>query len=241
MKAIDDNQVPTVLDKESQAKSHDLWGVISQWIKEAGNKTQYLSRNADEAEKIVKLFDINTSDTLGAIVFHSGGLLIDDGWIRILGSGNKLLQRNLYSWNKGLTFIDYPSQAGYILVGDDAMGGLFAMNKGYLSTDEKALNKIFYFVPDMLEWLYLDLNYSEFLLFAMNADLNEFYQDLRFHGWEKTIKDLHGDDALQCKPFLWTEEGKDVESTKKQSVSMLDQYNFLLDNKEIMDKLQQKK
>jgi hypothetical protein len=38
---------------------------------------------------------------MGAIIYETGGLLVDNGWIRILGSGHKKLDRNLPEWNKG--------------------------------------------------------------------------------------------------------------------------------------------
>ena len=42
---------------------------------------------------------------MGAIVYLTGGILIEDGWIRIFGiEGNPLLKRSLPGWNKGKTF-----------------------------------------------------------------------------------------------------------------------------------------
>jgi hypothetical protein len=38
---------------------------------------------------------------MGAIVYHTGGLLIDHGWLRILGGGgHPRTQRSLMSWNR---------------------------------------------------------------------------------------------------------------------------------------------
>ena len=38
---------------------------------------------------------------LGAVVYETGGILVDGGWLRILGSGNARLTRTLPGWNAG--------------------------------------------------------------------------------------------------------------------------------------------
>jgi hypothetical protein len=40
---------------------------------------------------------------MGTIVYMIGGLLIDNGWIRITGSGNIKLTRSLPAWSKRRT------------------------------------------------------------------------------------------------------------------------------------------
>ena len=37
---------------------------------------------------------------MGAVIFETGGILIDEGWLRILGSGHPRLPRSLPDWNK---------------------------------------------------------------------------------------------------------------------------------------------
>src|SRR4051812_46427735 len=61
-----------------------------------------------------------------------GGILVDDGWLRILGGSHPRLPRDLARWN----FPDgNPTNArmrGAFLVADDAIGGFFAINAGAL-------------------------------------------------------------------------------------------------------------
>lgn len=67
---------------------------------------------------------------MGAITFFTGGILIDNGWIRILGSGNDKLNRIIASWNKGKTISKFGEQPKYLLVADDVVGGMYAINAG---------------------------------------------------------------------------------------------------------------
>lgn len=69
---------------------------------------------------------------MGAIVYETGGLLIDHGWLRILGSGHARLPRSIASWNQGRTIFGDVDPPGYLLVADDVVGGLFAINGGQL-------------------------------------------------------------------------------------------------------------
>jgi hypothetical protein len=93
--------------------------------------------------------------TLGAIVFETGGMLVNNGWIRHLESYSRALGRSLVEWNKvfGLGFEDgYPP---CIVIGDDVIGGLFAINGGLL--DQSNLGKVFYFSSEALQWEMLDI------------------------------------------------------------------------------------
>jgi Protein of unknown function DUF2625 len=43
---------------------------------------------------------VTTQSRMGALVLHTGGLLADDGWLRVLGGGD---ERGLPSWRKPTT------------------------------------------------------------------------------------------------------------------------------------------
>ncbi len=65
---------------------------------------------------------VSVRSTLGAIVYETGGLLIDHGWLRILGSGHPRLPRTLPGWNRGRTGSS-EGNSGFYLVADDVVGG----------------------------------------------------------------------------------------------------------------------
>ena len=135
-----------------------------------------------------------TRSPLGAIVYETGGVLIDYGWLRILGSGNEKLPRGLFDWNFGKTFKQSGEQPSYLLVADDAIGGYFAINAGSLGDK---IGQVYYHHPKKKTWELLNLGYSEFLGWALSGDLNDFYQDLRWDNWQNDIKELQGHQVLE--------------------------------------------
>ena len=72
---------------------------------------------------------------LGAVVFYTGGILIDNGWIRILGSGHPRLNRSLPQWNFSCGLPKSEAPPPWLLVADDVLGGFFALNGGRFSPD----------------------------------------------------------------------------------------------------------
>jgi hypothetical protein len=83
-------------------------------------------------ESALYALQVSSRSPMGAIALETGGLLIDHGWIRVLGGGSAELPRTIHEWNDLK-----PGQAarrvpGAILVADDVIGGLFAVNGGGL-------------------------------------------------------------------------------------------------------------
>jgi hypothetical protein len=141
---------------------------------------------------------------LGAIAYETGGLLIDHGWLRVLGSGHPQLSRNLVDWNNGRA-------DAYLLVADDAAGGFFSINGGGLGDDVGAM---YYWAPDTLRWEQLDIGYTDFLGWALSDRLATFYDGLRWDGWRSDLQELRADQCFSFFPFLWTREGSIDESSR---------------------------
>jgi hypothetical protein len=163
---------------------------------------------------------------MGAIVFSTGGILVDDGWIRILGSGSSRLPRSLPGWNKGKSSPNPGQKPGLYLVADDAIGGFFAINGGALGNDP---GKMYYLSPDDLEWEPMEKTYTEFLLFCFSGDLEKYYSGCRWKGWRKEIDSLSGDQTFHFFPPLFTKEGKDLSKSSRKAVSIEEQYSYTLD------------
>ncbi len=171
---------------------------------------------------------------MGAVIFNTGGLLIDDGWIRILGSGSTKLNRSLPEWNKGKSFDEFGEQPAFLLIADDACGGFFLLNGGGLGKDP---GKVYYWAPDNLQFEPLDMGYSDFLLFCFNNDLDQFYEGTRWKNWRTDIAQLAGDKVMNFYPPLWSKEGKDIEKNSKKVIPVQEQYEF---NRELSKSMQQK-
>ncbi len=78
------------------------WPIIQNWLKDATNHTELLPVNKDLAETALYQLQVTTKSPMGALVYGSGGLLIDNGWLRIAGSGHPRLPRDPVSWTQRL-------------------------------------------------------------------------------------------------------------------------------------------
>lgn len=197
------------------------WDYVKQWISTATNRVEILPCDTLKAKDALYKTQITTRSPMGAVIYNTGGLLIDHGWIRVLGSGNARLNRSLPDWNKGKTFSQFGELPSFLLVADDAVGGFFAINNGGLG---KEMGMIYYFAPDRLLWENLDMTYAEFLTFCFSGNLNKFYKNLRWKGWQEAAAQLNGNETYNFYPFLWTKEGKDINAASRNAISVEEQY-----------------
>lgn len=207
-------------------KADPGWTYVKEWVDSAKNKVEILPVDTIKAKDALYKTQVTTRSPMGAIVYMTGGLIIDNGWIRILGAGGEKLNRSLPEWNKGKAFQDFGQQAPFLLIADDAMGGFFLLNGGGLGND---LGKVYYFSPDNLEYEPLDLTYTDFLNFCFNNNLDEFYKDYRWINWKSDLANLNGDQAFNFFPYLWTKEGKDINKVSKKAVPIEEQYRLNLE------------
>lgn len=202
------------------------WVLVSDWIKEAKNKVEVLPVDKAKAEEALFNTQVTTRSPMGAIIYETGGILIDGGWIRILGSGSTRLNRSLPGWNLGKSITTYGQAAPFLLVADDAVGGFFVLNGGGLAPDT---GKIYYLAPDSLEYEPLDLSYTDFIIFCFSGDLNAFYENLRWKGWESDIQTLDTAKVFGFYPYLWSKEGKDINKSSRKPVPIEEHYSLTMD------------
>ncbi len=202
------------------------WVLVKEWIDSSKNKVEILPVDINKAKDALYKTQVTTRSPMGSIVYMTGGLLVDNGWIRILGSGSDKLSRSLPEWNRGKTFEDYGQPMPYLLIADDAIGGIFMLNGGALGSD---VGKIYYLAPDNLEYEPLGLTYTEFLIFCFNNNLDEFYKEYRWANWKKDVTKLKGDQVFSFFPYLWMKEGKDISKVSKKEIPMEESYKLTLE------------
>jgi hypothetical protein len=151
-----------------------------------------------EREKALLYVQVTTHSTLGALAYDAGGLIIDDGWLRFFGSGHEKLPRTFHEWNSPRT------DGAFYLIGDDAVGGFFAINGGAFGDD---MGSIYYWAPDDLEWQSLNAGFTDVVGGFLTDYLNEFYEDLRWPTWREDTRELSTDQCFFFFPFLWAKEG----------------------------------
>jgi hypothetical protein len=125
---------------------------IRKWIQKAANECVLLPPSESRGEALVQT-QVTTRSTMGAIVYETGGVLADGGWLRFLGSGHPRITRTLPGWNEGRS-------KGFYLVADDAVCGFFAVNGGAFGPDVKHM---YYWAPDSLDWEHLNIGFTDFL------------------------------------------------------------------------------
>lgn len=207
------------------------WPILKEWISLAANKIEILPVDKVRGEEVLLYTQVTTKSLMGALAYETGGLLVDDGWIRIFGSGCEHMQRNILSWNKGKTFDEYGEIPPYMLVADDAVGGQYAINGGFFG---KELGQIYYNLADSLTWEPMHMDYSQFLLFCFETDMEDFYKGMRWKTWRKDVGQLHPDYAYSILPYMWTKEGQDVENSSRKVVPANELYESIMNIKSAM-------
>jgi hypothetical protein len=186
------------------------WPEVQKWVAASKGRGVILSGDRAKGERTLYALQVTTHSTLGAIAFETGGVLVDHGWLRILGSGSAKLPESLASWN-GLAG-DSIGSSPYLVVAYDVVGGLFALDGGRLVGKP---GKVAYFAPDSLAWEGTELGYSDWLQWALAGDLAKFYETMRWKGWEKEVAALSGDQGVSIWPPPWTREGQTASPSRK--------------------------
>jgi len=206
-------------------KNESGWELVSEWIKQATNPIEILTKDQEQAEIALYQTQVTTRSPMGAIIYETGGILVDNGWLRILGSGNEKLDRTLPNWNKGKTYNEYGEKPSLLLIADDIVGGFFAINGGALGED---LGMVYYFAPDSLNWEPMDIGYSNFIWWAFTGNLEDYYENIRWKNWKEEISKLNGNQGISFYPFLWTKH-KNIRKLSRKAVPITEIWSFQQD------------
>jgi len=177
--------------------------VLRDWLTSAHCPVTVLPCSPTDGDAALLAVQVTTRSPMGALCHDTGGLLVDDGWLRILGAGHPRLPRTLPGWNAGKFPSAQHGSPSALLVADDVIGGFFALNGGVIAG--VAPGSVAYLAPDTLNWEDTGLGYSEFLCWSWSDQLDVFYAGLRWSGWRDEIRTLRGDQVLMTYPFLWAE------------------------------------
>ncbi len=193
------------------------WPLVQEWLTKARNSVEVLPTDRRRGEEVLLHLQVTTRSSPGAIALETGGILIDHGWLRFLGSGNEHMQGNLLFWNaKGEILKTHPLPGAFI-VAHDVLGGFFALNGGAFSGES---GSAFYFAPDRLKWENTKLSYSQLLQWAVNGDLDVFYKGLRWLGWKDEVRQMSSDQGFSILPFLWTGPNPPIAERSRRAVPL---------------------
>ncbi|MGG3521290.1 DUF2625 family protein [Bacillus pseudomycoides] len=190
--------------------NNGLWKEINTMFTDSSKKIKLNINETTNGKNTLEVLQIPSKSALGSIVYNTSGIIVDD-WIRILGSDSEknrgILSYNLVNKDGVATKIDK-----MLIVADDIVGGVFALNAGKFSI---GVGHIWYFAPDTLEWESLDMKYSEFITWIAQGNMNEFYSTLRWNTWKEDSEIVKFDEAILIYPFLWSNELQLEKADKK--------------------------
>lgn len=196
-----------LLDSESTGRR-----LLDQWLTSAAPGVVVLDTTSEAGANCLEAIQVTTRSPLGAVAHTTGGILTQNGWLRILGAGSSRFTRTLSSWNrKGAA----ARISGAFLVGDDAVGGFFALNGGRFGQT----NSVFYFAPDDLQWQDLEVGYSDWLQWAFSGAIDSFYEGLRWPSWREDIGRIDADQSMLIYPFP-SADGGPVDQRERTPVAV---------------------
>jgi hypothetical protein len=202
------------------------WSVVQRFLHSARNHAQVLPCLRSDGEATLVAIQVTRRAPLGGVALESGGILVDHGWVRLLGAGGERMKGGLRAWNGLQPSAPFPGLPGAFVVALDVLGGVFALDGGRFGSGSP---NVHYFAPDSLEWENTGKGYTDFIAFLCAGDLDKFYDPYRWAGWEREMASLDGDSGILVYPPLFTKEGKDVAGQHRKAVPMQELVAFHFD------------
>lgn len=204
-------------------RGQELWNEVLEMFNDS-NKQIYVYKGTETVGKVeIDNMGIDINSVLGAIVLYTAGICIDN-WIRVVGQKcnehNGISEYNSEQMNEDCTTIK-----GMLIVAQDIVGGIFAINISKFSESKK---KVWYFAPDTIAWECLDMNYAEFIAWVAKGNTDEFYNSMKWKNWEEDCKNISFDKAYLIYPFLWSAEC-DLNTAAKSVVPFMELMGINLD------------
>jgi hypothetical protein len=208
--------------EELAAVENPAWPSIEALIARPGSVARALPIARADGEASLHALQVTAASALGALALNCGGLLVDAGWLRILGGGAEGLPSIAVA--NGLqdpSTIQAPP--GHLIVAFDVLGGRFAVDGGGLGVNS---GNVCYWAPDSLAWEDTGLGHGDFVHAFINGAATGFYADLRWSGWTEDVAALALDQGLSLWPPPFTVEGKDLASVSRRPVPFVELLGF---------------
>lgn len=202
------------------------WPELQQALAASAVPVRVLPADPAESSRTLLQLQVTARSVLGSLVVNTGGLLLDDGWVRVFGGGSSA-KGGVPSLAQVNRFPDSFDPAWHpatgLVVGQDVLGGVFALN----GHDPAAVGRpgapgqLTYFAPDTLAWEGLTMGHSAWVSWLLSGGLEQFYEGLRWPGWRAETAALTNSQGIAVYPFLWTKEARaDLAATTRRPVPM---------------------
>lgn len=140
--------------------------------------------------------------SLAAVAAFTGGILVEQGWLRLLGAPGPATATCLQDWNDG-TIDTYGLAGRAAVVAHDVLGGFYALD---LDAFRGPPGRMYRLQPDSLRWTDLGCGYTRFLLWAVSGDLGRYWPGAGRPAWVSQLEVPGPDEALLLDPPLWAEQ-----------------------------------
>lgn len=194
------------------AVDNPAWPHLQQALAESD--AAVLPVDPEQGRRSLWELQVTAASAMGAVALHTGGIVVDHGWVRLYGGGSEHLPSIAEANGLGGSVSAPP---GELVVGHDVLGGLFAIDGGALGV---APGEVCYFGPDTLTWDGLGGGYSAFLLAALGGGLEVVFEGLRWSGWQDEVASLALNQGIFLYPPPSTVQGGDVSKATRSVVSI---------------------
>ncbi|WKU43037.1 DUF2625 domain-containing protein [Streptomyces sp. VNUA116] len=203
------------------------WPLLRQELEASGVPTDLCPVDADQGRATLHQLQVTAKSYLGAFVLHCGGLVLDQGWLRVFGS-----PASGDPWGlPGLAHVNgFPPESdptwrpgAGLVIAHDVLGGVFAVNGADPAEAGRpgSPGEVVYFAPDSLRWEALGAGHSAWLSWILSGALDQFYEALRWPGWREEVQALRGTEGMSLYPPLWSAEGRNgLAATSRRPVPM---------------------
>jgi hypothetical protein len=196
------------------------WPEVETLIEGSPDTTQVLPADRSRRDVALEALQVTSRSFLGAVVGECGALLVDHGWLRILGAGAAGLP-GVHEAN------DVSGGPPPLLdIAWDVLGGRFTINGGGLDASQ---GEVCYWGSDTLDWSPIGGGHTAFVTWALSGSLRDFYASLRWSGWEGEVESLAPDQGLSLMPPPFTAEGRNLGLVSRTAVTLTELHGFYAD------------
>lgn len=185
------------------------WPRITRWITAAGVKAVVRPAARAQGEAVIYRLQVSASASLGGLALNAAGLVIDHGWLRVLGAGDEGMA-GLADWNN---LSGGGQRPRLLVVAHDAMGGIYAVNGGALAGPP---GQVHFFSPQDITWTDTGLLHGAWLKAVLGGALS-WRPD--WVGRDEEIAALRPDEALLVEPPLFADDPQPMDTRTRRVVS----------------------
>lgn len=168
-------------------------------------------------------FQADESSNFGLLINQCGGIICE-GIVRLLGSTRDPERRDINMFNVKF------GGAGYIILGDDIFGGIFALNTGLFPY---SIGSVIYFSPDTIEWEDLGSKLSGLFGFLTDGDIRGFYGQISDELFAKCVAMNVGfNQVLSFYPPQWSVEFDEV-NPDVRALDVYEHYRLVFTSKKL--------